>query len=91
MPSKDERISRLENSVSAKDKIVVLQARRIYKLGVEVSSKNRDVVANKISLAELMDKNFSSKGEAEIGKKRIIELEHEIVSKIIMLIRGKRQ
>lgn len=91
MSSKDERMTRLENSVSAKDKIVVLQAWRISKLGLEVSSKNPDVVANKISLAELMDKNFSSKGEAEIGKQRVIELVNEIVSKIIMLIRGRRQ
>lgn len=64
---------------------MVLQAWRISKLGVEVSSKNRD------DLAELMDKIFSSKGGAEIGKQRIIELVHEIVSKIIMWIRGRRQ
>lgn len=76
--------------MSAKDKIMVLQARRISKLGVGVSSKNRNVVANKSSLAELMDKNFSFKGEDEIGKQRIIELVHEIVSRIMMLIRGRR-
>lgn len=74
MYSKDERMSRLENSGSAKDKIVVLQARRISKLGVGVSSKNWAVMANKISLAELMEKKFSSKGEDEFGKQRIIEL-----------------
>lgn len=68
MYSKDERMSRLENLVSAKDKIVVLQARRISRLGFGVSSKNWAVMANKISLAELMEKKIQFQGRRRIRK-----------------------
>lgn len=81
MTSKDERVSRLENSVSAKEKIVLLREERITKLEGEIGSKNRDLAANEILIAELMHQKSIPKGEAETEKARILELEHEIVSK----------
>lgn len=84
MTSKDERVSPLENSVSASDKIVVLREERITKLESEISSKNREIAVNKILLAELMHQNPIPKDEAETGetgKERMIKLEREIVSR----------
>lgn len=71
----------MENSISAKDKIVVLREERTTKLEGEISSNNGDIAANEILLAELMHQKSIPKEEAEPGKKRIIELEHEVVSK----------
>lgn len=82
MNSKDERPNHFENSVSAKDKIIVLEEERITKSEGEISSENRDIATNKILLVELMHQNSIPKDKAETGKKRIIiELEHEIVSR----------
>lgn len=81
MTSKDERVSRLENSVSAKEKIVLLREERITKLEGEIGSKNRNLAANEILIAELMHQKSIPKGEAETEKARILELEHDIVPK----------
>lgn len=68
MTSKDERVSRLENSVSAKEKIVLLREERITKLEGEIGSKNRDLAANEILIAELMHQKSIPKGDSRNRK-----------------------